>query len=78
MNMPSYFYTHMALAAAYGQMGDTEAGGRALAELLAQKPDFAETGRDEFIKWTGPGELLDKVMEGLRKAGLRGGPDAAT
>jgi hypothetical protein len=71
MNMPSYFYTHMALAAAYGQLGDGAAAGRALQELLEHKPDFARTGPEEFEKWTGRGELLDTLFEGLRKAGLK-------
>jgi len=71
-NMPSYFYTHMALAAAYGQLGDQRAAARAVEELLALKPDFASVGRDEYAKWTGRGELLDKVFDGLRKAGLNG------
>jgi serine/threonine protein kinase/tetratricopeptide (TPR) repeat protein len=69
-NMPSYFYTHMALAAAYGQLGDRDAAARAVTELLHHKPDFAIEVRAEFGKWLGPGELLENVLDGLRKAGL--------
>jgi len=69
-NMPSYFYTHMALAAAHGQLGDHEAAGRAVDELLAYKPGFASEVRQELGKWYGEGELLESVLDGLRNAGL--------
>jgi hypothetical protein len=32
-------------------------------------PDFPQTGRGEFAKWYLP-ELVDHLMDGLRKAGL--------
>jgi TolB-like protein/Tfp pilus assembly protein PilF len=70
INMPTYFFTHAALASIYGQLGDTEAAKRALRELLAQKPDFAATAREEWGKWFGQGELLEHVVKGLEKAGL--------
>jgi len=69
-NMPSYFYTHAALASIYGQLGEREAAGGALRELLAQKPDFAQIAREEWGKWFGPGELLEHTLDGVRKAGL--------
>jgi adenylate cyclase len=69
MKMPSYFYTHAALAAAYGQLGETERRD-ALRELLALKPHFATEVREEFGKWFGPGDLLERIVDGLRKAGL--------
>jgi TolB-like protein/Tfp pilus assembly protein PilF len=70
MNMPSYFYTHAALAAAYGQLGERAGAERAVRELLAQKPDFAAVARDEYGKWLGHGEILEHQLDGLRKAGL--------
>ena len=84
-NMPSYFYTHAALAAAYGQLGEREAAGRALQELLTLKPDFAGVAREELAKWHGTSEVLEGWLDGLRKAGLdvgasspeRLGPNAA-
>jgi serine/threonine protein kinase/Tfp pilus assembly protein PilF len=71
-NMPSYFYTHMALAMAYGSLGDGEGASRALRELLAQKPDFARTVRKELGKWVVDSALLEQALDGLRKAGLEG------
>ena len=69
-NMPSYFYTHAAIAAAYGQLGERQAAQAALKELLAQKPDFAQVARQELAKWHGTGEVLEGWLDGLRKAGL--------
>jgi TolB-like protein/serine/threonine protein kinase/cytochrome c-type biogenesis protein CcmH/NrfG len=68
-NMPSYFFTHAALAAAYGQLGESAAGRNAVRELLAQKPDFPQTVREELGKWLAP-DLVERHIEGLRKAGL--------
>jgi len=70
MNMPSYHYTHGALAAAYGQLGELENARTALRELLALMPDVATEARELYQKWFGPGELLEDVLDGLRKAGL--------
>ncbi len=70
INMPSYFYTHEALAAAYGQLGEKEAGRNALRELLAQKPDFGLVVREELGKWVADPALLERHVDGLRKAGL--------
>ena len=69
-NMPSYLYTHFALAVAYGQLGERHAAERAIDELLAIRPDFAEVAREELGKWQGEGELLELSLDGLRKAGL--------
>jgi TolB-like protein/Tfp pilus assembly protein PilF len=70
LNMPSYYYTHAAIAAAYGQLGEREAAQGALRELLSLKPDFAAVARDDYAKWFGPGEHVEHVLDGLRKAGL--------
>ena len=58
------------IAAAYGQLGELEAARTALLQLLAMKPDFAATAREELEKWFGPGELVEHFLDGLRKAGL--------
>src|SRR6185503_16778618 len=56
-------------AAVYGQLGQCEAASKALEELLALKPDFANTSRAELGKWLRQ-ELVEHVIDGLRKAGL--------
>jgi TolB-like protein/Tfp pilus assembly protein PilF len=70
INMPTYYFTHASLAAVYGQLGDQQAARQAVRELLAQKPDFGATAREEWGRWVGPGELLEHLIDGLRKAGL--------
>jgi TolB-like protein len=69
VNMPHYFYTHQALAMAYGQLGELAAAQQALRDLLALKPDFAATARDEMGKWFRP-DFVEHLVDGLRKAGL--------
>jgi TolB-like protein len=69
VNMPGFWRTHFALAAAYGQLGEQEAARNAIQELLKIRPDFAAAGRDELRKWW-DSALTEHLIEGLRKAGL--------
>jgi TolB-like protein len=69
VNMPAFWRTHAAFAAAYGQLGELEAARNAGRDLLAIKPDFAALAREELGKWW-DAELVEHLVEGLRKAGL--------
>jgi TolB-like protein/tetratricopeptide (TPR) repeat protein len=69
INMPGFWRTHFALAAAYGQLGEQEAARNSVRELLALRPDFAVAAREELGKWWDP-ELIEHLIDGLRKAGL--------
>jgi adenylate cyclase len=69
VNMPAFWRTHAAFAAAYGQLGELEAARNAGRDLLAIKPDFAALARQELGKWW-DAELVEHLIEGLRKAGL--------
>jgi TolB-like protein len=69
INMPSYFHTHSALAASLGQLGQRDAGKKAIHDLLVLRPDFAQAARYEYGKWYAP-EDVEHILEGLRKAGL--------
>ena len=51
MNMPGVSLVDVALAAAYGQLGDGVAARHAIRELLAIKPDYAAIARQELGKW---------------------------
>ncbi|MGE3436466.1 MAG: protein kinase [Blastocatellales bacterium] len=62
-------FEHSLCGAFYGQVGEWEEAGKLLQTVLAAKPDFALTVRDEFAKWYLP-ELVEQLMDGLRKAGL--------
>jgi TolB-like protein len=68
-NMPNYFFAAGMRAAALGKLGRTEAGHKAVAELLALRPNFPATVRHDFGKWHGD-ELVEDIVDGLRKAGL--------
>ncbi len=81
MNLPGFWRAHLALAAIYGQLGETEAARSAVRDLLAHRPNFAATARQELEKQWQP-DLAEHVIDGLRKAGLdippEGGTPAAT
>jgi adenylate cyclase len=69
INMPGVFYTPLALAVANGQLGRRDASGKALRDLLTLQPDYAAIAREDLGKWFDQ-ELVEHVIEGLRKAGL--------
>jgi TolB-like protein/tetratricopeptide (TPR) repeat protein len=69
VNMPSFWRMHLALAAAYAQLGERDAARNAVQELLALRPYFPTVAREELEKWWEP-ELVEHLIEGLRKAGL--------
>ncbi len=69
INMPGYFRMYAAQAAALGQLGELEPARKAVRELLAVRPDFATAAREDFSRWY-PAELVERLIDGLRKAGL--------
>jgi TolB-like protein len=70
INLPGYFYAHLTRAAAYGQLGLHEPAQRALNEMLALRADMATAAREELAKWWEP-DLVEHIIDGLRKAGLK-------
>ncbi len=68
-NMPGHWGFHAGLAACHAQLGDRDAAGKALHELLSLRPNFAATVRAEFSKWW-TAEYAEHFIDGLRKAGL--------
>ena len=70
MNLPGWFWTHMLLAAAYGQLGREKEGRDTIVKLLELYPDFPDQARGELEKWNNPNAYIEKMMDGLRKAGL--------
>jgi TolB-like protein len=73
IDIPGSYDTHVALAAAHGQLGEREAGGKSIRDLLALAPGFALSARADLGKWLHP-ELVEHLIDGLRKAGLEIGP----
>ena len=68
-DMPGQFFSGALLAAVCGQLGDREAAAESVRAVLALKPDFPKVAREEFAKWY-PSELVERLIEGLSKAGL--------
>ncbi len=70
VNMPNYYHVPALCAAALGQLDRPEEAQKAVRDLLALRPDFAATARQEYAKWYNP-ELIEQIIDGLRKAGLQ-------
>jgi TolB-like protein len=69
-NMPGFWRTNLAVAAACAQLQDIEAARNSLRNLLAQRPDFAVAAREELAVWWEP-DLVEHLLDGLRKAGFK-------
>lgn len=70
INLPGFFWTHMALACAYAQLGRKAEAEVEAKAVLAAYPDFPNKVRDELRKYNHSPEVIDKFVEGLRKAGM--------
>ncbi|MGA7350361.1 MAG: protein kinase [Acidobacteriaceae bacterium] len=73
INMPNFWRRSVIVAAAHAQLDEPEEARKALQELLAMKPDYAEFGPRFFSRWFQP-EMAERLNEGLRKAGLENSP----
>ena len=71
-NLPGFYWTHIFLAAVYGQMGRQKEARAAVNTLIELYPGFTiETARGEFRKHFDD-NLSDQLIDGLFKAGLPG------
>jgi len=70
VNMPGFWRTNLALAAICGQLDHVDPAREAALALLTQRPEFPVTAREELAIWWEP-VLVDHLIEGLRKAGLK-------
>jgi Tfp pilus assembly protein PilF len=69
INLPGHWPAHLAMAAAYGQLGERDAAKKASMDLLKLRPDFAATVRSDIEKWWQP-DYVERLIDGWRKAGL--------
>jgi TolB-like protein len=69
INMPNFWRRCVIIAAAHGQLDEVDEARKALRDLLAMKPDYAEFGPRFFARWFQP-ELAEQLTNGLHKAGL--------
>ena len=70
INTPGWYQMHAGLAASYGQLGRTEEARAAAKALLERKPDFLTDPRHFYRTRNIPHEVGERLMDGLRKAGL--------
>jgi len=68
-NIPGFFATHLFMAAAYAQLGERDAAGKELRDLLRVRPGIAVWAREGLRRYHDP-ELVEHYIDGLRKAGL--------
>jgi TolB-like protein len=64
-------YGHLAMAAAYGQLGDKTNGKAALDNVLAIEPSYGDRVAEDLSKRGVSPSIVQKIVEGLAKAGLK-------
>ena len=69
--LPDFFWNPLMHAAALGQLGRIAAK-TALQRLLSLKPDFPKKSRFHLNSFLIKDEWVDHILEGLKKAGLKG------
>jgi len=69
-NFPELYLDPMMRAAALGQLGRQKEAKTAVSQLLKLEPDFATRGRPLISRYVKVDDLVDKIIEGLRKADL--------
>ena len=67
---PTFFLRALMRACCLGHLGRREAARAEVAELLATKPDFARRGRTLIGRLIKFPDLVERVVDGLEKAGL--------
>jgi serine/threonine protein kinase/tetratricopeptide (TPR) repeat protein len=76
INMPEFYWMHLSIAAAAGQLNRQQEAREALGALRKVNPLIRglANAREEFGKWVADEEALDHLVAGLRKAGLEDVP----
>ena len=70
VNLPGNYMVQAALAAAHAMHGNENLARQTLQKVLELKPDYAENPQQPFQARGMEPELIAKLMEGLRRAGL--------
>jgi TolB-like protein/class 3 adenylate cyclase/Tfp pilus assembly protein PilF len=70
LNLPDLFWTPLLYAVIYAQTGRTAEAEAQLSEALRQNPDLAIRPRHYLGNYIFPEDVIERIMEGLRKAGL--------
>ena len=70
INLPNNYVIQAALTATYGMMGEKDKAEQALINLIKLRPNYPEDPRAPFLIRGMQPELIESLMEGLRRAGL--------
>jgi adenylate cyclase len=71
-NFPQLYLDPLMRAAALAHMGKENEARTAVGELLKLAPEFAVRGKQLIGRYVKVDDLVDQIIEGLRKAGLTG------
>jgi adenylate cyclase len=69
-NFPELYLDPMMRAAALGRLERQKEAKTALSQLLKLEPNFATRGRGMISRYVKVDDLIDRIIEGLQKAGL--------
>jgi adenylate cyclase len=69
-NFPGLYLDPLMRAAALSRLGRQDEAKAAVSQLLKLEPDFATRGRWLISRYVKVDDLVDRISEGLRKAGL--------
>jgi adenylate cyclase len=69
-NFPELYLDPVMRAAALGQLGRQDEAAGAAKQLIEMVPNFTSKGRSMISRYVKAGGLVDKIIEGLKKAGL--------
>ena len=70
INLPKNVMVQATLAATYGQLGELDKAKSIIDQIREDKPEFEVNPRAEFRARRMPDELVELIMDGLRRAGL--------
>jgi adenylate cyclase len=75
INMPEYHWMPLAIAACCGMLGRHEEARAAIESLRKYNPTFLdlENVREEIARWDPDEGEVERLMQGLQKAGLKYG-----
>lgn len=68
--LPNYFWTHYIKAVIYSALDNQKLATQAAHKLVKLYPEIEKKARFELEKWAMQPELVEKILNGLKKAGL--------
>ena len=76
-NMPGLWTTQLALTLIYSQLGETARARATFRDLLAMRPSFRTSAREDLGKWWQP-DMVERMLADLCQAGLEIGSSEAS